>query len=99
MTALDGPRGRGRPPRLSAADKHEVRRYREAGVSIAHLAGMFRISTTRVYEILREQRERFGPEKFPDTKRHLRRLHLFSGQLVQSASATCGNNETQRSGT
>jgi len=98
-SALEVPRGRGRPPRLSAADKHEVRRYREAGIAIATIASMWKISTTRVYEILREQRERFGPEKFPDTKRHLRRLHLYAGQVVPNTSPTCGNSETQRSGT
>lgn len=99
MDAAYGPRGRGRPSRLSAADKHEVRRYREAGVSIAHLASMWRISTTRVYEILREQREKFGPERIPDRMRHLVRLRVNPGQLVHEVNRSCGNNETQRSDT
>src|ERR1700677_1987837 len=38
----------GRPSKLSAAEKHEVRRYREAGVSIARLASMWHVSTTRI---------------------------------------------------
>ena len=99
MSASEAPRGRGRPSRLSAADKHEVRRYREAGVSIEHLAGMFRISKTRVYEILREQRERFGPERFPEEKKHLIRRHLFVGQVVHQASTTCANVGDSRSNT
>ena len=69
---------RGRPSKLSPGDKHEVRRYREAGVSIARLASMWSVSTTRIYEILAEQRERLGPEQLPKDKRHLVRKHLFT---------------------
>jgi chromosome segregation and condensation protein ScpB len=69
---------RGRPSKLNDAEKHEMRRYREAGVSIANLAGMWKMSTTRVYKILAEQRAKFGPEKLPDHKRHLARRHLFT---------------------
>ena len=76
---------RGRPSRLSDADKHELRRYREAGVSIARLASMWRISTTRVYEILAEQRAKFGPEQLPAAKRHLARRHLFTSSKTTLA--------------
>jgi hypothetical protein len=68
---------RGRPGKLSAADKHELRRYREAGVSIARLADMWHLSTTRVYEILAELRAKLGPERLPEHKRTLARQHLF----------------------
>lgn len=86
------PRGRGRPSKLSIAEKHELRRYREAGVSIARLAGMWRISTTRVYAILAEMRERMGPEQLPADKQHLVRKHLFaSRQSASELSATSRN--------
>lgn len=68
---------RGRPNKLSAADQHELRRYREAGVAIAHLANMWKISITTVYQILAAQREKFGPEQLPKEKRHLVRRHLY----------------------
>lgn len=80
---------RGRPSKLSAADKHEVRRYREAGVSIARLASMWQVSTTRIYEILAEQRVMFGPEQLPKDKRHLVRKHLFTSD---KANSTIGGN-------
>lgn len=76
---------RGRPSRLSDAEKHELRRYREAGVSIARLASMWRISTTRVYEILAEQRAKFGPERLPENKRRLARRHLFTSSKTTLA--------------
>ena len=80
----------GRPSKLSDADKHEVRRYREAGVSIARLASMWQVSTTRVYEILAEQRAKFGPEQLPKDKRHLVRRHLFTSdkETPQQLAAT-----------
>lgn len=84
---------RGRPPRLSLADKHELRRYREAGVSISHLAGMWKISTTRVYEILAEMRARLGEEHLPEEKRRYARRHLFR-QPVSDTSPTSGNSNT-----
>lgn len=68
---------RGRPSKLSPTEKHEVRRYREAGVSIARLASMWRVSTTRIYEILAEQRAMFGPEQLPKEKQQLARRHLY----------------------
>jgi len=91
-------RRRGRPSSLSLADKHELRRYRESGASIARLAGMWGLSTKRVYEILAEMRERLGPEQLPPEKRRLARLHLFKGQAVRESSATSPNgraSETQ----
>lgn len=75
---------RGRPSKLSPADKHEVRRYREAGVSIARLASMWSVSTTRIYEILAEQRVMFGPEQLPKDKSHLVRRHLFTSDKDNS---------------
>ena len=79
---------RGRPSRLSEADKHELRRYREAGVSIARLASMWKVSTTRVYEILAEQRAKFGPEQLPQDKRHLARKHLFTSEKVEPVASS-----------
>lgn len=79
----------GRPSKLSDADKHEVRRYREAGVSIQRLAAMWQVSMTRVYEILAEQRVKFGPEQLPKDKRHLVRRHLFTSDKNNS---TIGGN-------
>lgn len=78
----------GRPSKLSPAEKHEVRRYREAGVSIARLASMWQVSTTRIYEILAEQRAMFGPEQLPKDKRHLVRKHLFTSDKSNSAIET-----------
>lgn len=69
---------RGRPPKLTAAEQHELRRYREAGVSIARLASMWHVSTTTVHQILADQREKFGPEQLPAHKRQYARWHLFS---------------------
>lgn len=68
---------RGRPCKLTATERHELRRYREAGVSIARLASMWHVSTTTVHQILADQRAKFGPEQLPDDKRHLARWHLF----------------------
>lgn len=67
---------RGRPTKLCPADRHELRRYREAGVSIQRLAAMWSVSTATVYNILAEQRAKFGPEQLPHDKRHLVRQHL-----------------------
>ena len=77
---------RGRPNKLSPADKHELRRYREAGVSIARLAAMWQLSTTRVYEILAELRAKLGPEQLPEHKRTLARKHLFRSGNSNTAS-------------
>lgn len=71
---------RGRPPSLSEADKHELRRYREAGVSIERLAGMWRLGRRRVLQILAEQREKFGLEQLPEDKRHLVRAKSFTSR-------------------
>lgn len=65
---------RGRPPRLTVADMHELRRYREAGVSIERLATMFKVSKRRVFEILAALRVIHGPEEMPAHKRQLVRL-------------------------
>lgn len=72
---MSGPRGRGRPPRLTQAEEHEVRRYREAGVSIERLAAMWHISRETVYKILARQRARFGLEQLPNGRRA--RAHLY----------------------
>jgi hypothetical protein len=77
---------RGRPCKLSVAEQHELRRYREAGVSIARLASMWRISTTTVHQILAEQRAKFGPEQLPEGRRQYARWHLFSSVKVSSTS-------------
>jgi Helix-turn-helix domain of resolvase len=69
--------GRGRPCKLSMAEKHELRRYREAGVSIARLAAMWKLAPTTVHKILAEMRARLGPEELPADKKHLARRHLF----------------------
>lgn len=78
---------RGRPPKLSQTDKHELRRYREAGVSIARLAAMWGMSTARVYQILAEQRERLGPEQLPAHRRTLARLHLYTSKNSRSGES------------
>jgi hypothetical protein len=62
---------RGRPPTLSDAEKHELRRWREAGVPISRIALAYGLGKRRVLQILAEQRERFGPEQLPRDKRHL----------------------------
>jgi predicted DNA-binding protein YlxM (UPF0122 family) len=75
----------GRPPRLSEREKHELRLYREAGVSIAHLAGMWHVSTKTVYDILAELRAKLGPERLPAHKQHLARKQLYSQSVPQDA--------------
>lgn len=84
---------RGRPCKLSPAEQHELRRYREAGVSIARLASMWHIAQTTVYQILADQRAKFGPEQLPKEKQYLVRRHLFTGQPVQTASRTSENSQ------
>ena len=76
---------RGRPSKLCAADQHELRRYREAGVSIQRLASMFNVSMATVYNILADQREKFGPEQLPHDKRHLARAHLSRSKNQDAA--------------
>ena len=76
---------RGRPPTLSDAEKHELRRYREAGVSILRLSAMFRLGRRRVLQILAEQRKRFGPEQLPHDKRHLVRARYFTSSENSSS--------------
>lgn len=70
-------RKRGRKPKHTIAEKHEIRRYREAGVSVRRLAGMWDVTETTIHAYLREMRAQLGPEKLPDDKKHLARLHLF----------------------
>lgn len=65
---------RGRPSDIGFAEKHEIRRYREAGISIARLSAMWHKSPRRIHEILAEMRKRLGPEQMPSHKRHLVRL-------------------------
>lgn len=77
---------RGRPAKLSEANQHELRRYREAGTSIARLAAMWGISTTTVNKILAAQCLKFGPEQLPENKRHLARRHLFRSGNPDSTS-------------
>lgn len=52
MSTIEHKSVRGRPCKLSQADKHELRRYREAGVSIARLASMWHLAPTTVHKIL-----------------------------------------------
>ena len=77
---------RGRPCKLSQTEKHELRRYREAGVSIARLASMWHLAPTTVHKILAELRERLGPEQLPADKKHLARRHLFISAKSNSTS-------------
>jgi IS30 family transposase len=78
---------RGPKEKLSLQEKHELRRYREAGVSINRLACMWGVSKTTVYQALRELVRQLGPERLPDDKKHLARRHLFtSGKEPDSAS-------------
>lgn len=67
----------GRRPKLTVAEQHEVRRYREAGTSIARLSSMWHVTPTTIHKILAAQRLKFGPEQLPENKRHLARWHLF----------------------
>jgi len=69
---------RGRPLKVSQADRHEIRRYREAGVAINRLAQMWNVTDTTIYQILRELRAQLGPEQLPDDKKHLARKQLFT---------------------
>jgi hypothetical protein len=69
------PRRRGRKPRLSVGDWHEVRRYREAGVSIERLATMWHVSKRTIHEGLAALRVIHGPEQLPEHKRQLVRLN------------------------
>lgn len=63
---------RGRPPKLTDADKFEVWQCRDkAGISVARLCGMWKLGRRRMQEILAEQREKHGVEQMPAHKRHL----------------------------
>ena len=79
---------RGRPRKMTPAEQHEIRRYREAGVSIARLAAMWKVSSATIFRILAEQRTKFGLEQFP--KKQLARAHLFK-QLASAPSDTSQN--------
>jgi hypothetical protein len=78
---------RGRPLKVSIADQHEMRRYREAGVPIKTLAGMWNIAETTVCAILRKLRKQLGPEKLPDTKKHLARIPISTCEKTTSTGA------------
>jgi Helix-turn-helix domain of resolvase len=77
---------RGRKPRLSQAEQHELRRYREAGVSITRLASMWHVTPCTVHKILAAQRLLFGPEQLPENKKHLARFHLFTSSKLRESS-------------
>ena len=78
---------RGRPQKVCLADRHEMRRYREAGVPIKELARMWGITETTVFQILRELRAQLGPEKLPDHKKHLARQYLFTSTKTTPAES------------
>ena len=78
---------RGRPLKVSHADQHEMRRYREAGVAIKDLAKMWNIAETTVCAILRKLRKQLGPEKLPDHKKHLARQYLFTCEKATSTES------------
>jgi predicted transcriptional regulator len=79
---------RGRKEKLPTPEKHEMRRYREAGVSLTRLAGMYGVSRTTICKALRELAQKMGPEKLPPEKKHLARRHIFtSGNLPDSTSS------------
>ncbi len=75
---------RGRPPKVSRADRHELRRYREAGVPVKHLAQMWHITEGTVFQILRELRAQLGPERVPESRKHLARLPIRSCEKTTS---------------
>lgn len=78
---------RGRPQKVCQADKHEMRRYREAGVPIKDLAKMWNIAETTVCAILRGLRKQLGPEKLPEHKKHLARHQLFTCEKTTSSES------------
>lgn len=80
---------RGRPPKVSRADQHEMRRYREAGVPIKDLAKMWNIAETTVNAILRSLRKQLGPERLPADKEYLRRTYLGREQPARQSIHTC----------
>lgn len=77
---------RGRPPKVCLADRHELRRYREAGVPVKDLAKMWNITPTTVFQILRDLRKQLGPEKLPESKKHLARQYLFISEKDQPSN-------------
>jgi len=76
---------------MTPAEQHEIRRYREAGVSIARLAKMWNVSSPTIYRILAEQRTKFGLEQLPN--KHLARAHLFR-QVASPTSDTSQNSSS-----
>lgn len=72
---------RGKAPYISDANKHEIRRYREAGASIERLALMWKVGKRRILQILAEQRLKFGPEQLPPERRHLVRRRNFTSEI------------------
>jgi hypothetical protein len=63
---------RGRPAKLSDADKFEIWECRrKVGISVERLCSMWGLGRRRMQEILAEQRAKFGVEDMPQHKRHL----------------------------
>jgi hypothetical protein len=63
---------------LRPVEKFEMRQFREVGMSIADCAHYFGVSVATAHRALAEMREKFGPEKLPDRRRHFARPTLRS---------------------
>lgn len=81
---------RGRPRSLSRQEAVELRRYREAGVSVRHCAAMYEVSEATVMRALAELRQVMGPEKIPNRRRA--RWHLIARNLSAMQTQGHGNN-------
>lgn len=81
---------RGRPRRFDRKESVEMRRYREAGVSIRHLAAMWDTSEATIMRELGKLRRILGPEKIPNGKRT--RWNLFARNLSDMGIQSDSNN-------
>ncbi len=72
-----------RKPILKPVDAFELRRYREAGVSVKDAAALVGVSVATAMRALARLREKLGPERFGNETearhaRHRARAHLFA---------------------
>lgn len=72
---------------LRPVDKFEMRQFREAGMAIRQLMSYFDVSEATVHRALAEMREKFGPEKLPENRRHFARKRNASSQLTTNTDS------------
>ena len=72
---------------LKPVEKWEMRKFREAGMSIASCADYFNVSVATAHRALAEMRKKFGPEQFPEHRRQFARPTLRKRSLKGADNA------------